>query len=156
MPIVAKSFEETLEVVRQWQSNGLSVVLTQGVFDCLHEGHRAYLYKASTFGNRLVVGVDSDEKARMRKGVSRPFESYQARVEKISTLPWVALIFQKQEMVTRWHYIKLIQPDILVISLGAYTESEQEMLSGLVRRLVSLPRTPNISTTHLADTRIKE
>src|SRR5690606_21767695 len=44
------------------KSLGLKTVLTSGSFDLLHIGHMKYLEKASTFGDILIVGVDSDEK----------------------------------------------------------------------------------------------
>src|ERR1700730_15273449 len=51
---------------------GSKVVLTRGTFDILHEGHSMYLEAARRFGHFLIVGVDSDEKVRRRKGIWRP------------------------------------------------------------------------------------
>ena len=46
----------------------MRVVLTSGSFDIIHEGHSMYLEAARGFGDFLIVGLDSDEKIRARKG----------------------------------------------------------------------------------------
>jgi rfaE bifunctional protein nucleotidyltransferase chain/domain len=47
-------------------------VFTNGCFDLLHAGHLALLRKARAFGDRLVVGVNSDDSVRRLKGERRP------------------------------------------------------------------------------------
>lgn len=47
---------------------GLNIVLTSGTFDLPHIGHAKYLEKAKSFGDILVVAVDSDEKVKKEKG----------------------------------------------------------------------------------------
>ncbi len=51
---------------------GHKVVLTSGTFDIIHIGHAQYIQVASLYGDFLVVGVDSDEKVRAKKGPTRP------------------------------------------------------------------------------------
>ena len=36
------------------------LVFTNGVFDVLHRGHVSYLTKARSFGDCLIVGLNSD------------------------------------------------------------------------------------------------
>ncbi len=57
---------------RALQDRGYRIVLTSGSFDILHEGHSRYLEAARDHGDFLVVGVDSDERVRLRKGDGRP------------------------------------------------------------------------------------
>ena len=60
------------EIVNALRVLGLRVVLTSGSFDIIHEGHSMYLEAARRFGDFLIVGLDSDEKVRHRKGPARP------------------------------------------------------------------------------------
>ena len=46
-------------------------VWVNGCFDILHEGHLRLLKHAATLGDRLVVGIDSDERVRQAKGEDR-------------------------------------------------------------------------------------
>ena len=58
------------------------VVLVTGGFDPLHSGHIAYFKAAKELGNRLVVGLNSDEWLTRKKG--RPFMPLQERFALVS------------------------------------------------------------------------
>jgi rfaE bifunctional protein nucleotidyltransferase chain/domain len=47
-------------------------VFVNGTFDVLHLGHLAMLNYAKTFGDHLVVAIDSDERVKRLKGPNRP------------------------------------------------------------------------------------
>jgi len=49
-------------------NNNLRVVIATGGFDPIHSGHIEYLNKAKLLGNLLVVGINSDEWLRRKKG----------------------------------------------------------------------------------------
>jgi cytidyltransferase-like protein len=53
------------------------VVLVTGGFDPLHSGHIEYFKAAKKLGNKLVVGVNSDEWLTRKKG--RPFMPFEER-----------------------------------------------------------------------------
>ena len=61
-----------------------NVVLVTGGFDPLHSGHLAYFKAAKALGDRLVVGVNSDEWLTRKKG--RPFMPFEERVAIIKEL----------------------------------------------------------------------
>lgn len=68
--------EEKLNVIAHWKEQGLRIVFTNGVFDILHVGHVTYLQAAKKLGDRLVVGLNSDESVRrLNKGPERPIHS---------------------------------------------------------------------------------
>jgi cytidyltransferase-like protein len=46
----------------------LKVVIATGGFDPIHSGHIEYLNKAKALGDLLVVGINSDEWLRRKKG----------------------------------------------------------------------------------------
>ena len=60
------------------------VVLVTGGFDPLHSGHIEYFKAAKELGDRLVVGVNSDEWLTRKKG--RPFMSFDERCAIIKEL----------------------------------------------------------------------
>ena len=63
------------------------VVLVTGGFDPLHSGHIAYFKAAKKLGNKLVVGVNSDEWLTRKKG--RPFMPLNERIALIKELKCV-------------------------------------------------------------------
>ena len=54
------------KLVDTFKKQGKRIVLTQGVWDLIHEGHALYLEVAKGYGDVLIVGVDSDELTRAR------------------------------------------------------------------------------------------
>ena len=62
----------------------MTTVLVTGGFDPLHSGHIAYFKEARTLGNKLVVGVNSDEWLARKKG--RAFMPLAERVAIIKEL----------------------------------------------------------------------
>ena len=62
----------------------MTTVLVTGGFDPLHSGHIAYFKEAKTLGNKLVVGVNSDEWLARKKG--RAFMPLAERVAIIKEL----------------------------------------------------------------------
>ena len=61
-----------------------NVVLVTGGFDPLHSGHIAYFNEAKKLGDKLIVGVNSDEWLTRKKG--RPFMPFTERVAIIKEL----------------------------------------------------------------------
>lgn len=59
-------------------------VATGGTFDHIHRGHLALLTRSFEVGERVVIGVTSDEFAR--KEGKEPDQPYGARVEALETL----------------------------------------------------------------------
>jgi rfaE bifunctional protein nucleotidyltransferase chain/domain len=91
----------------------MRTVFTNGCFDILHRGHIEYLQKAKTFGDKLVVGLNSDASVRRLKGEARPIQDEQSRKIILEALRFVdeVIIFDED---TPYELIKKIQPDVLV------------------------------------------
>lgn len=104
------------QIANLLRKNGHKIVLTQGVWDLIHEGHAQYLHKAKGFGDVLIVGVDTDEVVKHRKGPTRPIVPEQERVKMISHLRSVDLIVMKESKTDHGKLIRDIKPDVLVIS----------------------------------------
>ena len=89
------------------------IVFTNGCFDILHAGHVKYLEEAKSYGDVLVLGLNSDASVRRLKGESRPINNQEDRAVVLSALEAVdfVVIFDED---TPYELIKLVQPDILV------------------------------------------
>lgn len=119
------STDEIGEISAFLKDNNYKIVLTQGVWDLIHEGHAKYLKKAKELGDVLIVAVDTDEVVKHRKGPTRPIVPEQERVEMISHLKHVDLIVMKESKTDNGKLIRDIRPDVLVIS-----ESTQSNYAG--------------------------
>ena len=65
----------------------MNIVLCTGGFDPLHSGHIAYFKAARLLGDRLIVGLNSDEWLIRKKG--RPFMPLQERISIVGNLRMV-------------------------------------------------------------------
>jgi rfaE bifunctional protein nucleotidyltransferase chain/domain len=105
--------KQAIEQVSVWKSKNEKVVFSNGCFDILHAGHVDYLEKAREKGDRLVVGVNSDQSVTKLKGPSRPIIDQTSRLRIISALAFVDLVVLFEED-TPIELIKTLAPDILV------------------------------------------
>jgi len=104
------------ELVLYWKKLGLKIVLTSGTFDLFHIGHAQYLEKAKSYGDLLIIGVDSDVKVKERKGPHRPIVPEIERVQILSHCRHADVITLKKHDDPKNHLIKLVSPDVLVVS----------------------------------------
>lgn len=119
--IPAKIFTlpELLKQLKRWRMLGRKIVFTNGVFDILHEGHIASLSEAASYGNILIVGVNTDASVKRLKGDSRPVNNQQSRSLLLASLLMTDAIVLFDED-TPYHLITSIMPDVLVKG-GDYT-----------------------------------
>ena len=98
---------------------GEKIVFTNGCFDILHAGHVRYLEKARSFGDCLVLGLNTDASVRGNKGPSRPINSELDRAEVVGALKSVdyVVLFGEKTAET---IIAKVRPDVYVKG-GDYT-----------------------------------
>src|ERR1043165_6626508 len=94
------------------RASGRSVVFTNGCFDILHRGHLDYLARAASFGNILVIGVNTDASVQRLKGPLRPVNNEQDRAFALASLLMVEAVCLFDED-TPAELIKAVQPDVL-------------------------------------------
>ncbi|MFC7243028.1 adenylyltransferase/cytidyltransferase family protein [Catellatospora aurea] len=127
---------------------GLKVVLTSGTFDILHEGHSMYLEAARQFGDFLIVGVDSDEKVRRRKGPWRPAVPEAERLRMVTHQRGVGVVTLKNADDPRWSLIAAVRPDVLVATAETYKPDEiAELEEKYCGRVEILDRMATVSTS---------
>lgn len=98
---------------------GQRIVFTNGCFDILHAGHVEYLNKARSFGDCLVLGLNTDASVRSNKGPSRPINNELNRAKvagALQAVDYVVLFGEK----TAENLIAKVKPDVYVKG-GDYT-----------------------------------
>jgi len=110
------NYDDLNEIIVSLKEEGQRIILTQGVWDLLHEGHAKYLEKAKSYGDILVVGVDSDDLARKRKGPNRPIVPQSERVNMLIHLRHVDIVTIRECHHDMGELIRLVRPDVLITS----------------------------------------
>jgi glycerol-3-phosphate cytidylyltransferase len=118
-------------------------VVTFGTYDLFHVGHLNILRRAKDLGDRLVVGVSSDE-LNYRKKRIRPTYPLDHRMAIVEAVRFVDEVFVEHAMEEKREYLLEHRADILV--MGDDWEGRfDEFLD--ICRVVYLPRTVGISST---------
>lgn len=144
---VVRDYGTIKKKVTALQMLSMKLVLTAGTFDLFHEGHSRYLEAAKTHGDVLIVGVDNDEKVRVRKGKNRPFDSEDSRMEVLCHCRHVDLVFLKKWGDPKWELIKTVRPDTLIATKETYNEEQLEALKEFCGQVVVLEPQAATSTT---------
>ncbi|WP_275099242.1 D-glycero-beta-D-manno-heptose-7-phosphate kinase [Sedimenticola hydrogenitrophicus] len=108
-----KNFDSIERIVGYLKRQDKRIVFTNGCFDILHLGHIKSLEKAKSFGDVLVVGVNSDASVRRLKGADRPINPEYDRAYLLAALEAVdyVVIFDQD---TPYELVKRVLPDVLV------------------------------------------
>ncbi|KND46728.1 MAG: Glycerol-3-phosphate cytidylyltransferase [Parcubacteria bacterium C7867-006] len=120
------NLDDLKKIVEAAKQGGYKVGLTQGVYDMFHVGHGRYLEEASTHADILIVGVDSDELTRSMKGPTRPFDTFEERIEILAMLSCVHVIVKRDVDQHMYDLIKLVKPDVLVMSQTTRTFGDED------------------------------
>ena len=113
---VKKSHQKVVnwqELEKELSKLDKKIVFTNGCFDILHAGHVKYLEEAKSYGDVLVLGLNSDDSVRRLKGESRPINSQDDRAVVLAALEAIDFVVVFDED-TPYELIKLVKPDILV------------------------------------------
>lgn len=138
--------------VATYKRQGKKIVFTNGCFDILHSGHVAYLNKAKTFGDILIVGINSDESVRRLKGPSRPINALEDRAQVLAAISCVDHIVPFAADTPK-DLIRAIQPDVFVKG-GDYTLEtlpEAPLVKELGGEVQILPYVEDRSTTGMIE-----
>ncbi|HWB64052.1 MAG TPA: D-glycero-beta-D-manno-heptose 1-phosphate adenylyltransferase [Chitinophagales bacterium] len=133
-----------------WRTMGDRVVFTNGCFDILHAGHIHLLSSCAEFGERLIVGLNSDASVKRLKGNNRPVNDQQSRAVVIASLQFVdaVIIFDED---TPLRLIEEVKPDVL--AKGGDWKKEDIVGSGFVEsyggEVKTVPYLKGFSTTEI-------
>ncbi len=147
-----KTLAELRPLLAILRSTGKKIVFTNGCFDLIHTGHTRYLAKAKSFGDVLVVAVNSDASVRTIKGEKRPINSEADRMETLAALESVDYVTLFNEP-DPYRIILELQPDVLV--KGGDWPVEKIIGGDVVEarggRVVNVPYVEGASTTGIIE-----
>ena len=121
----------------------MKTVVTFGTYDLFHVGHLNILRRAKDLGDRLVVGVSSDE-LNFRKKQLRPTYPIDHRLAIVESIRFVDEVFVEEALELKRQYLLYHHADILV--MGDDWEGRFDEFKDICR-VVYLPRTIGISST---------
>ena len=122
-------------------------VWINGCFDVLHHGHFKLIEHASTFGDLLVVGIDSDKRVKELKGDGRPFHTENERKYNLEQIKGVSKVVIFDSSITLEEMIKSYQPDVFVI--GSDYKNKPIVGEQYAKSIVYFNRMENFSTTKI-------
>jgi rfaE bifunctional protein nucleotidyltransferase chain/domain len=102
-----------LNIINSWKSAGDKIVFTNGCFDVLHRGHIELLSKAADYGNRLIIGLNTDDSVRRLKGPSRPVQDEYSRAMILAALEFTGMVIFFSDD-TPEKLIEAVNPDVLI------------------------------------------
>ena len=125
----------------------MKTVWVNGCFDILHRGHFELFNYAKSLGDRLIVGIDTDEKVAKDKGPDRPYNNIDDRVYALNSLQAINLtyIFNSREELIQ--LIKKTSPDILVV--GSDWKGKEIVGGKHAKEIIYFNRIKNYSTTNI-------
>jgi cytidyltransferase-like protein len=127
-----------------------TVALVTGCFDLLHYGHFKFLKFAKSQADTLIVGLESDDFLKNRKGPARPLFSQKIRKFCLSQVNSVDKIVYIPNHVNYLKLLQKIHPDYLVISSNdAFYQQKKHICQQLGIKLIIFPRLKNYSTTSI-------
>lgn len=124
----------------------MTTVLTYGTFDLFHVGHLRLLERLRERGDRLIVGVSSDE-FNVGKGKSTVVP-YADRAAIVGAIKGVDLVLPEESWEQKRHDI--VEHDVDVFVMGDDWAGKFDDLADLCT-VEYLPRTQGISTTGLKE-----
>lgn len=123
----------------------MRTVLTYGTFDLLHKGHIKILERAAAMGDRLIVGLSTDEFNISQKG-KRAYISFEDRKYMLEAIKYVDFVIPENNWEQKVDDIKKYNVDTFVI--GNDWAGKFDNLKDYVD-VVYLERTDGISTTQI-------
>ena len=92
----------------------MKTVMVNGTFDVLHPGHIALLNSARSYGDHLVVAIDTDRRVKELKGEQRPINCQTDRKVMLSNLKAVDSVEFFDSTADLIKLMELYKPDVYV------------------------------------------
>lgn len=92
----------------------MKTVMVNGTFDVLHPGHIALLNTARSYGDYLIVAIDTDRRVKELKGEQRPINNQHDRRIMLANLKAVDIVefFDSKEELIK--LMELYKPEVYV------------------------------------------
>ncbi|MEX0930056.1 MAG: adenylyltransferase/cytidyltransferase family protein, partial [Candidatus Paceibacterota bacterium] len=111
--------------------------------------HARYLEKAKEHGDLLIVGVDSDELTKQRKGPDRPIVPLKERLKMLVHLRHVDIVTVRNAGEGIGDLIRAVKPDVLIVSKSTkdFTKKMKVEYKNDCKKIVDLPPQATTSTS---------
>ena len=125
------------------------VTWVNGTFDVLHMGHIKLFQKAWTLGHKVIVGVDSDERVRQMKGISRPVNKLEDRIAFLQSIKYISAVqpFNTDEELEA--LIKHYSPEFFVI--GEEYKAKRIIGKEWANEMVYVPKYGGLSSSNIVN-----
>jgi D-glycero-beta-D-manno-heptose 1-phosphate adenylyltransferase len=154
VPLI-NQFSESMHILESWRRLSKTIVFTNGCFDIIHAGHIDLLRRCASSGDKLVIGLNSDESVKRIKGNNRPINNQKNRSMILEAIKYIDLVVIFDED-TPYNLINSIRPDILIKG-GDWSPDKivgRDIVESYGGKVLSLPLLEGHSTTNLLE-RIK-
>ncbi len=122
-----KAVEVVQTYLQDAREKGQKIGLTSGSFDLIHFHHALYFIRCRRYCDLLVVGVDSDELVRGRKGEGRPLIYDSRRVVMVDMIKPVTFAFVMNSVEEFGLAARITAPDVIFKS-DAFLGREEEIV----------------------------
>lgn len=135
------------------RSMGCTIVFVTGVWDLFHIGHAEYIWRGKEEAKKLypdsdhvviVVGVETDELTKQRKGPDRPIVPQDERLRVLGHLRAVDILTLQYEPDQLYC---LVTHDVRIISESTTDLPNREEIQRYCAHIVNLPPQAETSTT---------
>jgi len=125
-------------------------VWCDGCYDMVHYGHANQLRQAKQLGEKLIVGVHTDEEIALHKGP--PVFSEEERYKMVRAIKWVDEVVESAPYITTLETLDQYDCDFCVhgddITLSADGKDTYHLVKS-AGRYKEVPRTKGVSTTEI-------
>ena len=126
----------------------IKIVTTNGAFDIIHTGHIKSLEQAKSYGDIVIVGLNSDNSIKRYKSALRPIIPEKDRAKMLASLQVVDYVVIFEEDDPR-ELLKLIKPDFHVKSKTGFKGIEKETVESNGGKIILIDDVPGLSTTDI-------
>jgi D-beta-D-heptose 7-phosphate kinase/D-beta-D-heptose 1-phosphate adenosyltransferase len=150
-----------IDFLKKERSNWENLVVTNGCFDLVHAGHVSYLSEAKKLGDKLLIGLNSDESVSMLKNTTdnwgaptRPIIGQRDRALVLAAFSFVdyVCIFNEERATS---FLSQAKPNVYVkagdYNLDTIDQSEKCTLDVYGSEIVFLPFKGGLSTSMIID-----
>ena len=127
----------------------MKYIMANGTYDVIHTGHLALLNYAKSLGDYLLVALDTDERIKESKGITRPVNNHIVRgavMQNFKAVDEVVFFGSDEELID---IIKRYNPDIRVI--GSDWKGKTVVGEEFCKEIVYFDRVSDESTTRTLD-----
>jgi len=126
----------------------MTTIMVNGTFDILHPGHIALLNTARSYGDYLIVAIDTDRRVKELKGDTRPINDQNFRRIMLSNLKSVDVVefFDSKEELIK--LMQVYKPDVYVKG-SDWKHDKGSSAEQYCKEVIYYDRIGNYSTTGL-------